>query len=277
MSNTIVLNSSNVVGSNNNTFQFNFIQGNFKVSDAELAISNITIPYSWYNVSSYYNNQSFQFTWTVAGVTTTYTVTLPAGFYSVVDINNYLEQYFIANGMYLVDSNSNNVYYIQLQYNTTYYAVQLLTFAVPTSLPTGYTQPSNWLGYPTVTTAPSFIVSGTNTFGSLIGFTAGTYGGGSTNKSTLSNTTPLGTNVNSVIVRCNLVNNSVASPTDILDSFPITSTFGSNINYTPNYEKWIKMKSGTYSNIIVSFWDQNLNPIIALDPNVLITLLIRQK
>jgi len=279
MSNTLVLNSSNVVGTGNNTFVYKFIGGNFAVKeDAEIAISNITIPYSWYNVSSYYSNQTFQFTWTVAGVKTTYTVTLPAGFYSVTDINSYLQQYMITNGMYLINASAQNVYYLTMSYNVNYYAVQILEFAVPTSLPTGYSQPSNWLGYPTVATAPQFIVPATNSIGPIIGYTAGTYGsGGSSNQSFLSNTTPNGTNVNSVIVRCSLADNGIASPSDILDSFPITSTYGSNINYVPNYEKWIKMKKGTYSSFSVSFTDQNLTPINALDPNVLITLLVRQK
>ena len=55
----------------------------------------------------------------------------------------------ITNGSYLKDSGGNNVYYLSVQYNTTYYANQTIAYAVPTSLPAGYTAPSNWAGYST--------------------------------------------------------------------------------------------------------------------------------
>jgi hypothetical protein len=56
----------------------------------------------------------------------------------------------ITNGYYLLNSTSQNVYYYTLQYNTYQYGNQLLAFAVPISLPAGYTQPTNWAVYPTV-------------------------------------------------------------------------------------------------------------------------------
>ena len=86
---------------------------------------------------------------------------------------------------------------------------------------------------------------------------------------------PLGSNVNGIIVRCNLVYNPVNAYTDVLDSFPITATFGSNINYLPISDNWMKVKPGKYSSLIVTFMDQNFNPLLANDPNVLITLLIK--
>ncbi len=47
----------------------------------------------------------------------------------------------ITNGLYLKDSGGNNVCYLSVQYNTTYYANQILAYTVPTSLPSGYTAP----------------------------------------------------------------------------------------------------------------------------------------
>ena len=84
----------------------------------------------------------------------------------------------------------------------------------------------------------------------------------------------LGSNVNAVVIRCNLVENNITMPSDILDNFPITSTFGSNINYLPISDNSVKIKSGKFSSVVVSLYDQNLNPLIAQDPNVLISLLI---
>jgi len=103
-------------------------------------MSNITIPYSWFNVNSgQYNNNTFQYTFPTSTGQQTFTVSLPNGFYSATDINNYLQTQMIQRGQYLVNSAGEYVYYITLQYDTNYYAVQLMCFALPTSLPTNYT------------------------------------------------------------------------------------------------------------------------------------------
>ena len=91
MSFTLVLNSNNKVGANNNTFQYNFIQGSFDAKDMELAVGALTIPYSWFNVSQMYNNQTFTITFPVTGGILPIPFTLPAGFYTVADINNYIQ------------------------------------------------------------------------------------------------------------------------------------------------------------------------------------------
>jgi hypothetical protein len=233
------------------------------------------MPYSWFNVTSSYNNKSFQFTWTVGTTSTTYTITLPDGFYLISDIQNYIELYCQTNEFYLINASGKYVYYFKLYLNSTYYSVQLLTYLVPTSLPSGYTAPSNFAGYPTTSTAPSFIVLNNN-FTNLIGFVAVTYGGGTSNSLINSSYTPTGLTVNSIIVRCSLVSNNVGFPSEILDSFSINATFGSNITYYPSFEKWVKIKNGTYNNLIITFVDQNFNNISILDPSVCVTLMIKQ-
>jgi hypothetical protein len=277
MSNTLILNSANITNQPN-IFKYDFLNGAFIVPDnSELCISGITIPYSWYNIQQqYYNNNTFQFTWTKGAITTTYTVVLQNGYYSVNSINDFIQGVCVNNGLYLVDADGNNVYYLSLLYNVSTYSVQLLCFAVPTVLPAGYTNPAG-LVLPTVASTPQLIILSTNNFGSIIGFTAGTYPPviQATNYSTISNTLPNGSPVNSIIVRCNLVSNNVVSPSDILDSFQISGEFGSNLNYSPNFEKWIKIKSGRYSTFTITFQDQNFNNIPILDTNVLITLLLK--
>ena len=276
MSNNLILNSSNVTNQRN-IFQYNFLNGAFVVPDgSEMCISEITIPYSWYNIQQqFYNNTSFQITWTEA-VLSTYTINLPNGYYSVDTLNQFLQGQLINLGLYIVDPNGDNVYYLSMVYNVSTYSVQLLSFAVPTALPAGYTNPAG-LVFPAVASTPQFIILPTNNFGSIIGFTAGSYPPAvqATNYSVLSNTLPNGSPVNSIIVRCNLISNNVVSPSDILDSFQITGAFGTNLNYSPNFEKWIKIKSGRYSNFTITFQDQNFNSIPILDTNLLITLLLK--
>ena len=79
MSNCLVLNSTNVIGNNNNTYKYNFINGMYSIKDAVIAVSNITVPYSWYNITQAYNNTTFQFTW-YGSSTVNYTVALKPGF-----------------------------------------------------------------------------------------------------------------------------------------------------------------------------------------------------
>lgn len=279
MSNTLVLNSANITNQPN-IFKYDFLNGAFVVAEgSEMCISGITIPYSWYNIQQqFYNNTTFQYTWTKGAITTTYTVALPNGYYSVNSLNDYLQGEFINQGLYLVDANGDNVYYMSLLYNISTYSVQLLCFAVPTALPAGYTNPAG-LVFPTVASTPQLIILPNNNFGAIIGFSAGTYPPviQPTNYSTISNITPNGSPVNSIIVRCNLVSNNVISPSDILDSFQISGAFGTNLNYSPNFEKWIKIKSGRYSSFTITFQDQNFNNIPILDSNVLITLLLKSK
>ena len=290
MSFTLVLNSSNVSNTSTNTsFKYNFIQGGFRVQDMEMCVSSITIPYSFYNVSSYYNNRTFSLIFPTAATTTTIAITLPEGFYTVTDINSYIQQVCIDYGAYLIDSTGNYVYYQQLVYNTTYYAVQLLLFSVPTTLPTGYSYATagasgsiytSAIKLPTTAYVPRLSLASSGSIATIIGFVAGaTYptAASTTSQSLKSTLTPVGSTVNSLVMECSLVNNSCASPSDILDSMPINDTaFGSNIIYQP-YPNFVSMSNGTYNNFTFSFRDQNLNEIYAKDPNVSITLIIRQK
>jgi hypothetical protein len=291
MSFTLVLNSSNVSNTNTNTtFKYNFIQGGFQVKDMEMCVSSITLPYSFYNVSSYYNNRTFSLIFPTAATTTTIAVTLPEGFYTVTDINSYIQQVCINYGAYLIDSTGNYVYYQQLVYNTTYYSVQLLLFPVPTTLPTGYSYATagslgsvytSAIKLPTTAYTPQFVLASTGSIATIIGFKSGaTYPSAqtTTSQTPLSSLTPVGSTVNSLIMQCSLVHNPVTVPSDIIDSMPIKDTsFGSNITYDPSFEKYVTLSNGTFNNFSFSFRDQNLNEIYAKDPNVSITLIVRHK
>jgi len=99
-----------------------------------------------------------------------------------------------------------------------------------------------------------------------------------TSQSFSSTLTPVGSTVNSLVLQCSLVDNPVTMPSDILDSMPIKDTsFGSNITYDPSFEKYVSLSNGNFNNFTFTFRDQNLNEIYARDPNVSITLIIRQK
>ena len=286
MSFILTLNSTNLSNTNTNTsFKYNFINGGFTCKDYEMCVSSVTLPYSFYNVSSYYNNKTLSLIFPTGSSTSTYNITLPDGFYTVTDINAYLQLECQNRGAYLLDSNGDYVYFIQLAYNTAYYTVQLLTFLVPTLAGIGtYTQPPSGLyattGLPTISRVPQITFASTGSIRSNIGFEAGTFPTTSqtSNYNTSSSLTPMGSTVNSIIMQCSLISNRCTIPSDIIDSMPINDTsFGSNIIYNPSFEKFVSISDGTFNNFTFSFRDQNLNEIYARDPNVSITLIIRPK
>ena len=286
MSFILTLNSTNVINTNNNSsFKYNFINGGFIAKDYEMCISSITLPYSFFNVSAYYSNKTFSLIFPTGATTITYDFTLYDGFCSVTDINSYIQQQCIANGAYLIDSAGDNIYFVQLVYNSTYYAVQFLYFSVPTAIGT-YTRPTTGLysttgsGLPTTAYTPQLVLASTGSIKNIIGFASGTFPSSQTTTSgnTLSTVTPVGSTVNSLIIHCTLISNRCTTPSDILDSMPISgSTFGANITYNPSFEKFVSMSDGTFNEFTLTFRDQNLNEVYAKDPNVSITLIIRPK
>jgi len=287
MSNSLVVNSSNVIGTNNNTYQYKFIQGSFQSKDCEMAIGSATIPYSWYNISSLYGNNKLTINFPYLATTYQMDLVFPDGFYSTTDINNYIQLQCLNNGLYLTYGGQ-NYFFISLSTNTNYYTNQFVFSMVPTTVATGpyagYAVPTTgyWSssnGLPTVSTTPYVTFPASNSVGSVLGFTAGIYPTApyTSNATKQSNTTPAGSSVNGIVVRCNLLDNNITMPSDILDCLPINAQFGSNITYLPSFPRWIKIKDGTYNSMTISLTDQNFNTIYARDPNLIITLLIRHK
>ena len=280
MSYNLVINGNNVVNSIKNTYRYDFINGTFEIGDgSEIMITNFQIPYSWFNITSKNNNNTFKFYWPTATNTyNTFTIIIPDGFYTTTTLNLFIQQFCVTNGMYLIEAATDKYhYFINMLYNETYYANQVILKPVTTSLPTGYSAPSNWAGYTAVSRTP-YVEILNNNFSKFLGFTTGNYGINSAVAYSInSNTTPVGSTVNSLIVRCSLVSNNISSQTDIIDSFAISGTFGSNLNYTNNIEKWSKLNSGRYSSFTITIVDQNFNDVDILDSNLLINLLIRTK
>jgi hypothetical protein len=293
----IVLNSSNLVDNgNNNTFVYNF-PNSVLLKDKFIAVSQITMYYAWFNITSNYQNNSFTYTWTVGGVTTTYTINIPDGLYNITDINSFCQWTMINNGHYLIDGAGSNVYYFELLVNPNRYAIQLNTFQVPTSLPTGYTQPANFAGYPTQTFNP--IVTFPANFNKIVGYTAGFASNGNVNNayvppspsvsnnyvakdgagtlSYLSNTFPDVQPNSSIFLAISNINNPYSQPSSIIYSVSPTVAIGEQIVERPPNFMWNKMIDGTYNQLTVQFLGLDKSPIPLKDPNLTIILTIRDK
>jgi len=285
----LILNSNNVTGVYNNELVYSFINGSFYIPPkSKMAVSQITIPYSWFNISKFNNNNSFSYRWYYGnGLYQTYSVTISDGFYTIDDLQYYLEQYMISQNQYFTNTvTQENLYYIKFQTNTTYYGIQLITSPIPSSTPSGYSVPSAGFNYNNSTNfgftnsgytfCPSVIISSSNNFYKIIGFNTGIYPSAVTTYSynVIGSLTPNLTPVNSLIILCDLINNNVSAQSNILDTMSITSSFGSNINYYPTFEKFVSLNSGKYTTFTLTIVDQNFNTVYMNDSNMLISLII---
>lgn len=282
---TLILNGNNVVDNSlNDTYTYQFPNGAVKFKNDQVAVASISIYFSWYNITSAttgsgYNNNTYQYIWTDGGGSSTHTVTMPDGYYEIDTLNAYLQSQMVANGHYLKDAGGDYVYYLEIIANQTYYGVQLNSYALPTALPMGWSNPAA-IVFPAVASTPQFVILPTNNFKDVIGFNAGTYPPviQATNYSVLSQNTPQITPVSSLIMTCTLLNNKYALPNTLLYSFNVQGTqFGALYTLNTPQFSFVDVVDGEYTNFTVQFFDQNLNRIAINDSNIVIMLVIARK
>ncbi len=291
---TIVLNRSNLVqDGQNNKMIYNF-PGSVDFKDSYIALSQVSMYYSWFNISERYNNNIIQYTWVVGATTTTYTIDIPDGLYEVSRLNEYLQFALIQNGHYLINSAGENVYYLEMIVNPSRYAVQLNTFLVPTSLPAGFTEPASWVGYATQTFNPQFILP-TN-INSILGYVENFTTNANTNNayvppanddyvsklangtlSYISTSAPDIQPNSSILVSISGIDNKYANPTSVIYSIVPSVAIGALINEKPPQYAWNKLLPGTYNQLRLTILGTNLQPIQINDPAITFLLVIKDK
>lgn len=278
---TIIINSSNVVDNGmNDTYTYRFPAGAVEFKDDQIAVSSVNIFYSWNNIdSSVYSNNSFTYTWTDGN---TYTVTFPdGGYYEISDLNTYFQSIMFANTHYLLNSTTGKImYFLEFVENSIFYSVQYNAYVMPTTLPSGFSLPagSSW-SLPVSAQTPQITISSSNNFGSLIGYSSGTYPA-SPSVSTYSATsdiTPQLSPVSSLVMSCSLLNNRYSLPSTLLFSFAPNTTFGSLISVFPPEYSFVDIQNGQYTDFTIKFTDQLLRTIHIQDSNIVIMLTIRNK
>ena len=289
----IVLNQSNITNTVSNAYFSYKLPGAISTfKKTEIAIAQINMYNSIFNINQQlYNNNSFSiiFPISTAGTDTTYTlvINLPNSYMAYSDINSYVQQQMISQGLFLIKGGS-NVYFWNIQSNPTLYAAQINEFSVPlttTYAAGGYTLPSSgkWSGIGTslpVTNAytPQTVISN-NGFQQLVGLNAATYPATQqTSTYSVSSTfTPEIAPVQSLNVHCSLTNSPFTIPPDYIGSIiPNSVSFGALYTFQPTNYEWISIPDQTVGLITVYFTDQNNNSIIIQDPNPTISLLIKQ-
>ena len=292
---TLILNASNVAqGSFNSKFIYNFPQGGFEFKDDYIAVQELAMYFSAFNITSNYNNFKFSYIW-IDG--TQVDIVIPDSFLQVTGLNEFMQYKMIENGHYLLDSAGNYVYLLEMLVNQARYAVQVNNYLISTTIATTntWTLPASatWV-LPTNPILPYLVVPSNNNFGDLIGFAPGQYPAGTITgvppaqvqtpaftsaQSELSSKAPQITPYSSFLVYCSLVNNRAVIPNQLIFSFtPTDSTFGALQSFKPNAELgWNKVEDGTYTQFSVEFRDQLGRPAYFQDPNTLITLLTKNK
>lgn len=284
---TLIITGNDLVPNNfyQNRFSYRFPVGSVKFSDDEIAVASIQMFYSWFSItsattSSRYNNNSFQYYfYDNTGQIGPFTIIIPDGFYSVAELNAYLQSQFVANNHYLVDSFGDYVYYMEFVENPSAYAIQLNCFPIPTALPALWTNPGG-MTFPAVASTPQLIVLSTNNFKDVIGFNVGIYPAitQATNYSKISDYTPQVSPVSSVVMTCSLLNNLYAIPSTLLYAFtPSGTTFGNIINVQVPELSFNEIQDGSYNSIELEFLDQSLRPIQLRDTQLVIMLVIKSK
>ena len=281
MTGTIILDSNNlsptgVFSTATVSAPFNSFTQNMRgltLTGRRIGLRKLYIYYSWPNIMQ---GTSITISWPVAGSYTDFTWTLPAkeNFADVSELNQALQDFCIANGLYLINGAS-NVYFLELVANANSYKIELNLFLVPTSVGS-YTAPSNFAGYPSVSKTPKMTIPTRSELCSLIGFAAGTFDGATSPAQFVSTVVPQFSPVSCVYITCNVAKNDVPiNGSTVIGSFTTRGTpFGAMITVeTQASMDWYDID--TNSNLLeVRLWDQNWNPLYCQDPQTMIQLSI---
>ena len=274
---TIVLNQNNITNSLNNTLVYSF-PNSVSFKNASIAVQNVSMYYSWYNISSTLGNNTFSYTWeSASNVQTTYTVTIPDGIYEISQINEYLQFVFISNGHYLVNASSENVYYAEFLLSPTAYGVNIITYPFPTSLPSGFSNPAS-VPFPAQTFNP--VITVPSKFNKIVGYTAGFATlrnlGVNTTLTSTSSTSPQVQPNPTLIMTCSLINSKYGNPSTTIYSITPNGALGEIIEAPIYNAVYNKITDGTYNQFTIQFVGTDFSPISIIDPNMTILLSIRQ-
>jgi hypothetical protein len=268
----ISINSTHYVG--NNLYRLKLPKAvEFKKGD-KLSLYS----FSMYNVSqTQYQNTNITFTWFDGSV---YNWTIPDGFYSLSDLNLWLQQQFVLNKLYCINSNnSQNIYFVQFQTNSILYKAQIDVYFVPSATNAGL------YGYQV---APGAIwnFTATNTMVRItINDNLKVYFG--TSQTTFGNTSP-SQNINylsdfcpsisrvfSIYLGCNLITSDYNQIGNLFSQFPISASYGNLVKIESPIDALISIKEGIYSEITITLWDQENRPLVFIDTEMTLFLIIQ--
>lgn len=276
---TILLNKSNLYNNGyKNEYRYPFQSGGLTLSsdyNNYISVAQISIPFSFFNISSVYNNTMYQ----VIHNGVTYTNNIPDLYADIETLNKNLQYFLVSNNLFLIDSAGNYTYFLEILSNINRYKIEVSAYPVPSSLPTGWTAPS---GFVFTGTTMQFVVPSTNNFGDVIGFLPGNYPSSPSASEVvfLSNTEIQVSPINSICLSCNMVNNDISVTPSIFYSFvpPSGSQFGELISISSPELIWIStFQSGNFQELVLSIVDELNRPIKLEDSGIAILLCFKSE
>ena len=204
-------------------------------SEKTIALSNLSIYYTWKNIKSSYNNNKFK----ISAPTWSEKFELPDGSYSIPDIQDYFK-YFFKKHSESVDNPSTRRYVNKIENRITFkiksgYYLELLT---PETM-------------------------------KLLGSTISKI-----KKDKNGENVPNLQVVEVVLVHCNLVNNDYQQESRILYTFVPNKTFGSLLEISPRNHVFLKTFNSEFREIKVWFTDQKSRPL-EIEDKINLTLIIK--
>jgi hypothetical protein len=270
----ILINSTHYVENTDSTYRYILPAGGITLNHGDtVSLTSVALYYSWFNISEENGNNKLSLIFDDIE----HPITFPDGFYSIDTLNSYIQHFCIQNNLYLIDSNGNHVYYVHFSTNPSRYKVQLDCFVLPTTLPSGWTDPG---GFPFPLTPITVRVIIPANMNKILGFTIGTYPPISDGNKyeVLGNLTPQLSPVQAILIRSNIISNGkYSNPTDLLATFTVNNntSFGQLVEYEPNDYSFMTVQPGKYEYIEISFIDQVFRPIKLVDHDVTMMLLIK--
>ena len=200
-----------------------------------IALSDISIYYTWNNIISSYNNNKFK----ISAPTWNEEFTLPHGSYSISDIQDYL-QYILRKHGENIDKPSIQIYVSKIKNRITFkikngYSLELLTkdtMKLLGSTENKITKDNNGENVPHLEITKV------------------------------------------VLVHCNMVNNDYQHDLQVLYTFFPNKSFGSLLDICPSNHIFLKTPNSEYDEIVVWFTDQNSKPL-EIEDRINLTVVIK--
>ena len=304
---TLILNSADIVPNTGNaTLSYEFTGGNVSLKKGQkIALASLQMYNSTFNITAANQNNILTYYWINSG-STSFNVVFPDGNYTIAEINDYfhLQMSLSTRLHYMVNSIGQNIYFLNININPTFYKVEITTTALSVGIAAtnSWTQPvgASWTIPTTINPiAPTLRIPFSQTLAKMyivLGFDINlpVYAIGQIPANNISGTYPTITQspavvgssvaystlppqvsvVSSYIMTCSLINNNYAVPNNLIYSFAPQGTVGEQFTVAPNQYVFIDVLEGQYSRFTVSFIDQNFKPVIFQDPNMIIQLVI---
>ena len=211
-------------------------QLDLRIGEKIIALSNLSIYYTWKNIKgSYNNNNKFK----ISSPTWNEEFTLPDGSYSVSDSQDYFE-YILKKHRENIDKPSIQIYINKIENRITFkikngYSLEILTKETM----------------------------------KLLGSTKNKI-----TKDEKVEIVPHLENTEVVLVHCNMVNNDYQQDSRVLYTFVPNKSFGSFLDISPSNHIFLKTFNSEYDEIVVWLTDQNNKPL-EIEDRINLTMVIK--